>query len=99
MLTPKENYLKILHGETPEWVPSYTLGAPNPDQVRDIPSILFENPWKQSCPPLSCLSSNSDCFKLSFELFELFSIWSCQIPPVTARKKTEGVRKVRMQVD
>ena len=42
MLTPKENYLKILHGETPEWVPSYVLGAPNPETIKEIPSILFE---------------------------------------------------------
>lgn len=42
MLTPKENYLKILHGETPEWVPSYTLGAPNPEAAKEIPSMLFE---------------------------------------------------------
>ena len=51
------------------------------------------------CPPLSCLSFKLNCRELFFELFELFSIWSCQIPPVTARKKMEGVRKGRMQVD
>lgn len=40
-LTPKENYLKVLHGEIPEWVPSYTL-APSPDNVIACPSALFE---------------------------------------------------------
>ncbi|MCF0120649.1 MAG: veratrol--corrinoid protein metyltransferase [Oscillospiraceae bacterium] len=41
MLTPKENYLKVLNGETPEWIPTYTLGA-NKDNVMECPSILFE---------------------------------------------------------
>ena len=26
MLTEKENYLRVLHGEIPEWIPSYTFG-------------------------------------------------------------------------
>ena len=29
-LTPKENYLRVLHGEIPEWIPSYTQ-APVPE--------------------------------------------------------------------
>ncbi|MBE6913499.1 MAG: veratrol--corrinoid protein metyltransferase [Ruminococcaceae bacterium] len=41
MLKPKENYLKILNGEVPEWVPSYTL-FPNPDDVRSCPNVLIE---------------------------------------------------------
>lgn len=41
MLTPKENYLKILNGEVPEWVPTYTL-APSKDDVFSCPSALFE---------------------------------------------------------
>lgn len=42
MLTPKENYLKILHGEMPEWVPSYTLGALPGSDVKALSSLLFE---------------------------------------------------------
>ena len=29
-LTPKENYLRILNGEMPEWAPMYTMGMPQP---------------------------------------------------------------------
>lgn len=41
MLTPKENYLKVLNGETPEWVPSYSM-MPVADDVRKTPSVLLE---------------------------------------------------------
>lgn len=41
MLTPKENYLKVLKGDVPEWIPTYTLAA-SPDSPFDCPSCLFE---------------------------------------------------------
>ena len=41
MMTPKENYLTILRGGTPEWVPMYTLGA-SPDDKTPNPCTLFE---------------------------------------------------------
>lgn len=41
MLTPKENYLKVLNGETPEWVPSYTM-LPIPGDANATPSVMFE---------------------------------------------------------
>ena len=41
MLTPKENYLKVLNGETPEWIPSYSLMA-FPGNENATPSVLME---------------------------------------------------------
>ena len=41
MLTPKENYLRVLHGEIPEWIPSYTQ-QPVPEGINATPSIMFE---------------------------------------------------------
>ena len=41
MLTPKENYLKVLNGETPEWVPSYSM-LPIPGDANATPSVMFE---------------------------------------------------------
>ena len=38
-LTPRENYLRLLTGQMPEWVPIYTMGAPLPDG-EDIPIAL-----------------------------------------------------------
>ncbi len=48
MLTEKENYLRILNGETPEWVPTYTFGKmPGSDfdtaNVRVEPSVINEH--------------------------------------------------------
>jgi hypothetical protein len=30
-LTEKENYMRIMRGEMPEWVPLYNFGAPDPE--------------------------------------------------------------------
>jgi hypothetical protein len=39
MLTEKENYLMLLRGEQPEWVPTYTFGAP-PGSPRPVPNQI-----------------------------------------------------------
>ena len=41
MLTPKENYLRVLHGEIPEWIPMYTFGKMPGDTV-EPPTQLIE---------------------------------------------------------
>ena len=48
MLTPKENYLKIMHGECPDWIPAYTFGAPpgskeHPPTAMACPIIINEH--------------------------------------------------------
>jgi hypothetical protein len=49
MLTPKENYLKLLNGEIPDWVPSYSYygpfpGVPEPPPNGSIrPAFLMGN--------------------------------------------------------
>ena len=43
MLTEKENYLKALSGEQPEWVPSYTFGA-MPGAAKPVPTHMHEPP-------------------------------------------------------
>ena len=43
MLTPKENYLKVLHGEIPEWIPQYTFGK-MPGDTKEPPTALLEPP-------------------------------------------------------
>ena len=43
MLTPKENYLRTLKGEVPEWIPSYTFGKA-PGDTKDPPNALLEPP-------------------------------------------------------
>ena len=48
MLTAKENFMKCLYGEQPEWVPQYTMGMPgrNGEAPADImiePSIVCEH--------------------------------------------------------
>ena len=48
MLTPKENYLRCLRGEVPEWVPQFTMGMPlkpgepPPDMILE-PGIVNEH--------------------------------------------------------
>jgi len=39
-LTEKENFLKVIHGETPEWVPRYTFG-PDPHATKPQPSSSY----------------------------------------------------------
>ena len=39
-LTPKENYMMLLRGEQPEWVPKYTFG-PDPYSSRPVPVFLL----------------------------------------------------------
>ncbi len=51
MLTEKENYLRVLNGECPEWVPQYGYGAKyNPDNpqasIMVTPAILCEHRTK-----------------------------------------------------
>jgi len=46
MLTEKENYLMLLRGEQPEWVPVYTFGAP-PGSKTAVPNQMVE-------PPILC---------------------------------------------
>jgi hypothetical protein len=43
LLTPKENYLKVLHGEIPEWIPQYTFGK-MPGDTKEPPTALLEPP-------------------------------------------------------
>lgn len=48
MLTEKENYLRVLNGEVPDWIPTYTFGkVPGSDKdtanVRVEPSIINEH--------------------------------------------------------
>ena len=43
MLTEKENYLMLLDGKQPEWVPQYAFG-PMPGQKGIIPTHMFEPP-------------------------------------------------------
>jgi hypothetical protein len=47
MLTPKENYLKCMHGEIPEWVPTLTMGMTHdgsaPSDVVLEPRIVSEH--------------------------------------------------------
>ena len=48
MLTEKENYLRVLTGQVPEWIPRYTFGkmpgvAEDPANVMVEPSILCEH--------------------------------------------------------
>ena len=43
MLTPKENYLRMLSGEVPEYVPIYSFG-PLPDLPKPVASHMFEPP-------------------------------------------------------
>jgi hypothetical protein len=44
MLTEKQNYLMMLNGEQPEWVPQYTFG-PMPGALKPVPSHMFEPPF------------------------------------------------------
>ena len=41
MLTAKENYMKVLRGETPEWVPFYSM-APIARDGKDTPAVFLE---------------------------------------------------------
>lgn len=43
MLTEKENYLRLLRGGCPEWVPSYTFGAA-PGSTKPVPNQMVEPP-------------------------------------------------------
>ena len=43
MLTEKENYLKLLSGEQPEWVPQYTF-APMPGSTKHVATHMHEPP-------------------------------------------------------
>ena len=43
MLTEKENYLRVLHGEIPEWIPTYTFGKA-PGATKEPPTALLEPP-------------------------------------------------------
>ncbi len=55
MITEKENYLRILRGEKPEWVPRYRMGvdennpcctvSPGPLARRDLPNGNFLDIW------------------------------------------------------
>ncbi len=46
MTTPKENYLMLLYGEQPEWVPRYVFG-PTPDDIEPPCNHIVE-------PPMLC---------------------------------------------
>ena len=41
MLTEKENYLRVLNGEVPEWVPQYTFGKMPGSEV-DPANVMIE---------------------------------------------------------
>lgn len=41
MLTPKQNYLMMLNGEQPEWIPQYSFG-PMPGADKPVASHMFE---------------------------------------------------------
>ena len=43
-ITEKENYLMLLRGEQPYWIPSYTFG-PMPGMTRPCTTILFQLPF------------------------------------------------------
>lgn len=43
MLTEKQNYLMMLSGEQPEWVPQYNFG-PAPGATEPVPTHMFEPP-------------------------------------------------------
>jgi hypothetical protein len=43
MLTEKQNYLMMLSGEQPEWVPQYAFG-PLPGATKPVPTHMFEPP-------------------------------------------------------
>jgi len=43
-LTPKENYLRTLRGEVPEWVPVYAYGPPTPG-AQPPANAMFEPPF------------------------------------------------------
>ncbi|MCL2125941.1 MAG: veratrol--corrinoid protein metyltransferase [Oscillospiraceae bacterium] len=43
MLTEKENYMMLLNGEQPEWVPHYSFGMA-PGSKRAIPTMMHEPP-------------------------------------------------------
>ena len=43
MLTEKQNYMMVLNGEQPEWVPYYTF-FPKPDEAKPIATHMFEPP-------------------------------------------------------
>ncbi|MDR2517017.1 MAG: veratrol--corrinoid protein metyltransferase [Spirochaetaceae bacterium] len=38
-MTEKENFLRVLKGETPAWVPRYTMGMPDPYATHPIPCV------------------------------------------------------------
>ena len=42
MLTEKQNYLKLLRGEQPDWVPMYSFGQMPGGPA--VPSIMVEPP-------------------------------------------------------
>ncbi|MCL1835002.1 MAG: veratrol--corrinoid protein metyltransferase [Oscillospiraceae bacterium] len=56
-LTPKENLLRLLYGEIPEWVPSYSYYGPHPGVEEDPPnmsvmnSVLMGNRTRGRMPP------------------------------------------------
>ncbi|MCL2125257.1 MAG: veratrol--corrinoid protein metyltransferase [Oscillospiraceae bacterium] len=56
-LTPKENLLRVMSGEIPEWVPSYSYYGPHPGVDEDPPnmsvmnSTLFGNRRMGATPP------------------------------------------------
>ena len=45
-LTEKENYMRMMHGEIPEWVPLYSFG-PNPDGSPTSQRKVFSGPLCQ----------------------------------------------------
>ena len=49
-LTPKENYMRVMRGEMPEWVPIFTWGAPLPDG--DMPPAGLVKPLVIDEPPM-----------------------------------------------
>jgi hypothetical protein len=44
-MTEKENFMKVIHGEIPEWVPRYSMGMPDPYAKRHVPcmSVGYNN--------------------------------------------------------
>ena len=68
MLNQKENYLRTLHHQIPEYIPKYTFGIlpgdpSNPPNCILEPEILADHRWRGG----GKTSSLSDCYPLNYQ--------------------------------
>ena len=72
-LTPKENLLRLMSGEIPEWVPSYSYYGPHPGVDEDPPNMGVRNSYVMGDrpPPGSGVKEFTDIWGVPYESVEL----------------------------